>query len=361
MSVYSEEEIEKVKGLHEFELVTGGGRRLNLYGIELIDIVGYNPDIPSNQPQVAVITCKVDIGSYGDDWKMASYATYSAPIPSEWSNDTDIQTLSDFAMKGAFDITVSDSVIVKSKGMDYEVMDAPRQNIHMVSSEAINEVVKHKLLGNLPSSKGFDDSLIDQINTIIRSRLFNKLMMQVGEHRISAAITKEMVEGVSGGVEALSNGVQDYRFLTTSNEGYHVAPFLKLKSSMVLKYEAGYMIYIDTIYHTDYPHATPVPTKPAKIKSFIDNANFDLNVIKVTLGINKDVTNGSLITKDDYLTLARAFDGDEARKLIQLALTKPNEIENKTLAKAISELFEKANKSIAYRIKNIGECRLDMQ
>ena len=358
-------ELKKLKDLRGYDLVNGGGRRMNLEGIELISIKGFHAEPNNPEPQVAHITCQLNLKSYANAWKMQATVTYSAPIPDALVGTFSVQALSDYAKKTIFDITVTDSKVVASHRCDYEAVGDVSSHLGGIMADDINAIIKHKLLGNLPTSRGFDDSLVAEINDIIRERLFNKLMMQADKRPTSTMITKDIIRGLHQPMEAFVCGAQNYRFLTTKNEVEYnpsmnpeLSPYLQLTVSTMLKYEAGYIIYIDTIYRTSYPYATPAPSNPKDIDNFLKKTTFDFNVIKVTFGINNDAKTPNLENKP-YHSLSDAFDKDYAASYIQELLNDPSKAFNKVLSNALEDMLVKSKVSIGHRIKYAGERRLD--
>lgn len=357
--------VRALKDLHGYAVVTGNGRRMNLESIKLLDIKGFHAAPNNPDPQVASITCQINLKNYGNASAMQATVTYSAPIPDSLIGTRDVQLLSDFAEKGVFDITVAEARKIRAEGFDYEVVGDRRTHLNGITADTMNEIIKHKLLGHLPASNGFDDSLVAEINDIIRSRLFEKLMMQADDRPTSTIVTKDIIDGFGKPIKALSAGAQNYRFLTTKSEGKYepiynpdLPPHLQLTVSTLLEYEAGYIVYIDTVHKALYPYGTPAPTKDKDINKFLETAQFDLDVVKISLGINNEVNNVNSISTS-YHSLSHGFDADFAAKYVQELLRNPADIRNKYLSDAVAELLSKSKQSIIHRIKYVGDRRLD--
>lgn len=368
MSVISEcalEEVEKVKALHGFDVINGNGRRINLDGIQLIEIQGFNIDMPE-KPKIMSITCQLNLSSYGGVWRTHSTVTYSAPIPADWSHETGVYVLSEYIKRGVFDIEVKDSRVVKAKEPYYQPVGGWNQYVGALTPDTVDQVVRHKLLGNLPSKKGFDNSLVEEINDIIRTRLFNKVLNQLGSHPTSVALTREAINGMGLPIQGQTSCLpskSNYEFMTTKSLScqdplvdHDDSPYLQIVVSSVLEYEAGYMIYIDTFYKAMYPYATPKPTDDAHILQALKTARFDTKVVKVSFGINNPaIDQGDHPDAiNNYKTLSAAFDVDEAARIIQNLLVRPEDSENEALYGAIKDIIEKSERYFCNEIKHGG-------
>lgn len=362
MSCTTVEEVARLKTTDAFVIASGNGRRLNLESVDCLDVQGY--DSEQTKPQTASITCAVILASYGNDYKISANITYSAPIPSDWLPDTDIETAMRFVREASFDVTVRDVALFKVRRPVMNLQGSRGAALSNIEPLDVARIIKHKMLGELPSDTGFDDYLASEIDTIFRDVLFHKITTQIGKYATSARATKDIVGGMSKKVSAAISGGLDYQLLTTDSEQDYNPLVCAQKSarltvalSGLMMYEAGYNIKVDMVFTSKYPDATPPFTKDRDIRKFLDKADFSCRVVHAELLRNADLKKPP--STGEFLEWARAFNKEEAKKSFAYALNNPNQVSGQMFAKAIDELLKASKQSIAARMKYGSLHRLD--
>lgn len=356
--------VTELKNSEAYSIVNGNNRGMNLQSIELLSITGFDPE--TDHPQTCSIKSLVTLTNYSSDYKITANVIYSAAIPADWSADTTLDETSKFAREHDFDISVEDARLYRLETPVINLLGGWSTALHSVDLPAVEQVLLHKLLGNMPSDVGLDNYLVSEINSIIRNRLFEKFMMQVGSYPTSIEATNRILRGSNGAITSMIHGGLDYRFLTNTIENHpndvaishQQAAYLQVALRGLFVYDAGYEISVYMVYRTDYPNNMPPPQKNRDIRKFLDTANFDCKVIKAD--ISRNHTNPDMISTENYLSIARVFDKDEACSQVQAALNDPSKLGDNAFGRAVHEMIDISKQSIGNRIKSGGLTRLDV-
>lgn len=357
LSAKTSDIIKALQQTDTYDIINGGGRRLNLESIEQPKIKGFDPEKP--MPQQISLKTDVVFSGYGAGYKFVASVTYSATVPADWNADTSIQEVQNFVEDTDFLIT-ADNIRFSVHQTILPPLGGGRPSLSLVDLKQAGQIIAYKLHGQMPSKVGFDDLLVEEINFIIRQALVQLMIKRTGKLRTSIKETHKILIGMQQPIEVWVRYSSYYQLLTTTSNSttYNALStigepaHLKCVVKHILNYDAGYSLNIEALYSTPYPDGEPAIKTPRAIKKFLKKADLDCKVISVFFGSShKERVGGSheerVLDDDRFHKLGIAFDNEEALSIIESAINDPIVASHKTFRDAMIQIKELAKISIA--------------
>ena len=352
----------------ELAILNNDHRRLNLESIELIDIQGFDSEL--SEPQTASLTYQMVFGSYYSRHLIHTTATYSAPMPADWTVDTDLSTLDEFVRSTSFDITVTDSKLTVLEPAAFDSHTRQTFDINF-DSRRLNEVIKLKLKGESPSSYGFDVNLVAEISGIVRNRLRDKLYMQVGRNPTSVSKTVDIVNGMGKGIQSAIKYGLNYKLVMTPDDTIqydHSKPSVRLILSAVLIYEVGYNLSFDASVSAPISFTS---LTPRNIKKFLDtmDSSYKVHEVRISRQPSDASENERLVFKkadrntvdaDEINNLFRIFDADKAASKLQALLNGVEQPASKEVQDMLAGFSKMVENSVRQRLLSQPSVRIEL-